>query len=267
MPATLSKVSTTLGMSSASMAAKESDFSISSSSKSPTPAAPLATPSSPSAPSPVALVGAGIGRFKVDDVAQKYLPLVELIAPDNDGLEGKWALAEPSDHGLAASLDALGDGDLALAGKKFRRAHFAHVHADGVVGALGEFLRLGLGRELGLDLDQLAFTLLLLVFGLLARALIFGLGFLGLDHVDAHLTEHPQDVLDLLGLNLLRRQQRGDLVVGDIAALLGAADQLLDRRVGKVEQGGLEILILQHLFLLRRHLDLACHESPQSTLS
>src|ERR1035437_9806688 len=57
------------------------------------------------------------------------------------------------------------------------------------------------------------------------------------------------------------------LVVGDIAALLGAADQLLDRRVGKVEQGGLGNLLLQHLFLLRRHLDLACHESPQSTLS
>ena len=59
--------------------------------------------------------------------------------------------------------------------------------------------------------------------------------------------------------------------MGDVAALLGAADQLLDGRVGKVEQRavgrGLGTLLLQHLFLLRCHLGLACHESPQSTLS
>ena len=69
-----------------------------------------------------------------------------------------------------------------------------------------------------------------------ARRLFLGLGLLGLDHVDAHLAEFRQDVLDLLGLDLLRGQQRVDLVVGDIAALLGAADQLLDGCVGKVEQ-------------------------------
>ena len=58
-----------------------------------------------------------MGRFEVDNVAQKHLSLVELVPPDNDGLEGEWALAKPRDHGLAADLDALGDGDLALAGE------------------------------------------------------------------------------------------------------------------------------------------------------
>jgi hypothetical protein len=58
----------------------------------------------------------------------------------------------------------------------------------GVVDALGGVLGPGLGRKLVLDLDQLAFALLLVV-RLLARALIFGLGFLGLDHVDAHLAK------------------------------------------------------------------------------
>ena len=111
---------------------------------------------------------------------------------------------------------------------------------------------------------------LLLLVGLLGGGLFFtffGFGVLGLDHVDTHLAEYRQDVFDLLGLDLLRGQQRVDLVVRDIAALLGAADQLLDRRVGKVEQRGFGTLPLQHLFLLRRHLDLACHESPQSMLS
>ena len=55
----VSKVSTTLGLSSASMAAKESEFFVSSSSKSPSSAAPSAAPSSPSARSPVALNGVG----------------------------------------------------------------------------------------------------------------------------------------------------------------------------------------------------------------
>src|SRR6478736_1677340 len=152
----LSKVSTTLGLSSASIAASESEFSMSSSSKSPS----LGDVSPPSASSPLARsdaglngvalagaaggaggrcradrlrdrlavgpdrgrhglgVGAGIGRFEVDDVAQEHLSLVELVAPDDDGLERERALAQARDHRLAAGLDALGDGDLALARKQ-----------------------------------------------------------------------------------------------------------------------------------------------------
>ena len=113
-------------------------------------------------------VGAGIGRFEVDDVAQEHLPLVELVAPDDDGLEGERALAQARDHGLAAGLDALGDGDLALAREQLHRAHFAQVHAHGVVGALGRLLGLGLGRDLLLDLDQLAAFALGLLVGLFA---------------------------------------------------------------------------------------------------
>ena len=55
------------------------------------------------------------------------LALVELVPPDDDGPKGKRALAEPRDHGLAASLDALGNSNLALARKQFHRAHFAEV--------------------------------------------------------------------------------------------------------------------------------------------
>src|SRR5450631_3752996 len=59
--------------------------------------------------------------------------------------------------------------------------------------------------------------------------------------------------------------------MSDVATLLGGADQRLHGRVRPVEQGavrrGLGALLLQHLLLLRRYLALACHESPQPTLS
>src|SRR5277367_6130549 len=65
--------------------------------------------------------------------------------------------------------------------------------------------------------------------------------------------EHREDVLDLLGIDLFH--QGVDLVMGDVATLLGGADQRLHGRVRPVEQGavrrGLGTLLLQHLFLLR----------------
>ena len=86
-------------------------------------------------------------------------------------------------------------------------------------------------------------------------ALLLCLGLLGLDHVDAHLAEHRQNVLDLLGIDLLGGQHRVDLVVGDVAALLGVADELLDGGVRQVEQRqrrirGLGRLLSRRLFLL-----------------
>src|SRR5499425_2058000 len=59
---------------------------------------------------------------------------------------------------------------------------------------------------------------------------------LGLYHVHAHLAEHGQHILGLLGIDLLGGQYRVDLVMGDVAARLGGADELFDRRIGEVEQ-------------------------------
>src|SRR5262249_16318697 len=56
----------------------------------------------------------------------------------------------------APGFDALGDGDLALAGQKLDRAHFAQIHAHRIIRALGRLLGLGLGRDLLLDLGQFA---------------------------------------------------------------------------------------------------------------
>jgi hypothetical protein len=72
--------------------------------------------------------------------------------------------------------------------------------------------------------------------GLLALLLAFLGRFLGFDDVDTHLAEHGENVLDLLGIDLLGGQDRIDLVMGDVAALLGGADELLDGRIGEIEQ-------------------------------
>ena len=80
-------------------------------------------------------VGTRIGRFEIDDIAQEDLSFVELVAPDDDRLEGERAFAQPGNHRLAASLDALGDGDLALAREQLHRAHVAQIHANGIVRA------------------------------------------------------------------------------------------------------------------------------------
>jgi hypothetical protein len=47
--------------------------------------------------------------------AQQDFFFIELAAPDDDCLEGERALAQAGDHGVPAGLDALGDGNLALA--------------------------------------------------------------------------------------------------------------------------------------------------------
>src|SRR5262245_31417444 len=77
-----------------------------------------------------------VRRPQVDDVAQQDLGIHQLVAPNDDGLERQWTFAQARDHRLAAGLDALSDGDLALTREQLNRAHVAQVHAHGIVRAL-----------------------------------------------------------------------------------------------------------------------------------
>ena len=99
-------------------------------------------------------VGAGVGRFEIDDVAKEDLSFVEFVAPDDDGLEGQRAFAQARDHRLAAGLDALCDRDFAFARQQLDGAHLAQIHADGIVGALAGLGFLDFGDGLLRDLDQ-----------------------------------------------------------------------------------------------------------------
>src|ERR1700691_948275 len=169
--AIVSKVSIPLGLSSASIVATEGPISASSSSSRALSAIfPSLTVSSPAARLnrvTDATAGPGvsdkrssgrarpaIGCVEVDDIAKQHLSLVELVPPDDNGLESQRALAQPRDHRLAPSLDALGDRDLALARKQFLRTHVAEIDAHRVVGARRGILGHGFGRNTpSLDFD------------------------------------------------------------------------------------------------------------------
>ncbi len=127
-------------------------------------AAATGWPSSPTIGAPTRLgLRAGVGRFEVDDVAKEDLSFVELVAPDDDGLERQRAFAETRDHRLAAGLDALGDGDFALARQQLDRAHLAQIHPHRIVGALAGLGLLGFGDGLLRDLDKLGIGLVVLL--------------------------------------------------------------------------------------------------------
>ena len=131
--------------------------------------------------------------------------------------------AQARDHRLAAGLDALGDGDLALARQELDGAHLAQIHPDRIVGAVHR-----LGGTLDLHGQVFGGPL-----GLLGRLLG---GLFILHDVDAHLGEHRHRVLDLLGGDLFGGKNLVQLVVSDIAALLGKLDHPLDGGIGQVEQ-------------------------------
>ena len=180
-------------------------------------------------------VGAGVSCFKVDDVAEEDFSFVELVTPDDNGLEGERALAQAGDHGFAAGLNALGDGDFTLAREQLDRAHLAQIHAHGIVGTFGRFFLLGGRQRLRLRLDDLGAGILIVIVGFVGRLLV-GVGLFGLDDVDAHFIEHRIDVLDLVGGHLAGRHDFVDLVDGDVAALLGGLDHLLDAGIGEIEK-------------------------------
>ena len=48
--------------------------------------------------------------------------------------------------------------------------------------------------------------------------------------------QHRQRVFDLLGGDFLRRHHGVELFIGDVAALLGGLDHLLDAGIGEIEQ-------------------------------
>src|SRR6266436_2656426 len=242
--AILSKVSTTFGFSSASMAASDIWFSNSSSSMS--ESADDSEVLSPSAAAAgiagaarngvgggerlavgaergceqrrvhvVLGVGTGVGRFQIDDVAKEDLAFVEFVAPDDDGLERQRAFAQPCDHRLAAGLDAFGDRDFALARQQLDGAHLAQIHADRIVGALAGLGFLDLGDGLLRDLDQVVVGLVLGLF----LGFLVAVGVLGLGDIDAHIREHRHDVLDLLRRGGVGRQDFVELIE-DIMSML-----------------------------------------------
>jgi len=164
---------------------------------------------------------------KIENFAQLHFAVVERGRPFDDRVEGGRTLAESPDHGVAACLDALGNGNLALAAEQFDGAHFAQIHADRIVGAIG----CGLFRDGGggflflvLAIDRFDFV----------AAQFFGSFLVILDDPDAHLRDRGHDVLDLFVLVL--GQGFVQFIDRQIATLFSLGDQFLDGAIVQVDQ-------------------------------
>src|SRR5262249_7471927 len=114
---------------------------------------------------------------------------------------------------------------------------------------------------------ELAVTVVLLGLFLGFLGGVLGLSLLVFDHVDAHFTEHGEDVLDLVRGDFLGGEDGVDLVVGDVTAFLRRLDHLADGGVRKVEQrqrriGRIRSILFGgrlFLLLLNRYLQFARH--------
>ncbi len=124
-------------------------------------------------------------------------------------------------HLVQAFLDALGDGDFALAGEQFHRTHLAHVHAH----------RIGGAADFGIDRRKYGDGFLGCGFVVggdrVFRQHGFGIG-RDLMHLDAHVVDHADDVFDLLRIDDVVGQVIVDLGVGQVPLLLALDDQGLD---------------------------------------
>ena len=131
-------------------------------------------------------------RLEIEDLAQLHRAFVEVVRPFDDRVEGDRAFAQAPDHDVAAGLDALGDGDFALAAEQFDRAHLAQIHAHRIVGAVDRFLLDRRGRARPAVVERIDLFLV----GLLGlRVLVVAIVIL--DDIDAHLRQLGHDVLDL----------------------------------------------------------------------
>ena len=160
--------------------------------------------------------------FQIKDFAQLHAAFVQRVRPVYDGGKGHRAFAKPGDHGVAAGLDALGNGDFALAGQQLDCAHLAQVHAHRVIGSVQLFLGRGNHRSSGNRIDFINFRCVLLFgFGIFAGVFI-------LDNIDAHVAQRRHHILDLLGRHLVLRQRLVQLFIGQPAALFRLGEQPLE---------------------------------------
>ena len=196
----------------------------------------------------LALGSAAIGGVEIDDVAQQNPVLAKSVTPIDDGAQRHRTFTDGADHALAAGLDALGDGDLALAREQLDIAHLAQIHTHRVVGPA---VLLGLVRLGGSGSSSPRRNFL--------RRGVFGL--LVFHHIDAHFREHRHGVLDLFGGKLILGQGGVQLVIGDVAPFLAPRHHLLDRGAHGIDDRTfrcipLRLFTLGSLGFLRRHKNL-----------
>ncbi len=160
-------------------------------------------------------------------------------------MECQRAFAKPQNHRIAASLDALGNRNFAFTRQQLNRAHFAQVHANRVIGAVQLFSIRTTKDNITRARDSGNSGAAFWIVGL------FGFFFLG--HLNAHLGQHRHDVLNLVGGHLLRRQNRVQLIVSDVATFTGVRDHLFDCGLGHIEADIAVLVVLTVVVIFRGH--------------
>ena len=175
----------------------------------------------------------------VDDFIDADFVFLDAIGKCQDFRDRGRARRDRLDHVLQAVFDALGDFDFTFARQEFDRAHLAHVHAHRVGGA----------AEFGIDGRQRGLCLLDDVFISHRRRRIrhqqrFGVRRLVVD-MDAHVVDHGDDVLDLLGVHHVVGQMIVDLGEGQVAALFAEHDQVLQSQAARFGFGRRQFFTLE----------------------
>ena len=165
-----------------------------------------------------ALLVAELLLVDVHHVLDGDLAAAELVAQLAEALEGEVGGEDGPGDLLLALFDALGQGDLALAGEEGDAAHLAQVEPHRVFGPPH-----GAGGEV--DGVQRAVVVVLHRGGSLDDLGGHATGLGGVDNLDVHGSEHHHDVVELIQRHDVRREGVVDLVVGQEAFLLPDRDQ------------------------------------------
>ena len=160
-----------------------------------------------------------------DDFLDRAAALAQVVADGDEFLDDDRRTSDGLHHDELAALDALGDGDFAFAREQRNGAHFAQVHANGIVGF---FERAGSQVKFALALVTVAF------FGAFAFAGIGGhfdgarrfRGRLVLVNFDTVAFKRGEKVVDFFRGMHFRRKGIVYFVVQQVAALFANGDEL-----------------------------------------
>ncbi len=145
-----------------------------------------------------------------DDLLDVADAALEVLAERGDLADDDGGARDRLHDAHLATLDALGDLDLALARQQRDGTHLAEVHADGVVGL---FQRAWGQVKLDVGVFRTFFALLFTVLATAAAAI-------AREHVNALGVDGRQQVVQVVGGGDVTGQQIIDLTVGEIALFL-----------------------------------------------
>ena len=137
---------------------------------------------------------------------------LEVFAEGDDLADDDGRAGDGLEHAELAALDALGDFDFAFAGEQRNGAHFAQIHAHGVVGLL-ERAR----RQVELD-----------IFALFKFEVLVGAELGAVEQVNALCANGGDEVVEVVGGADLIWQDVVDIAVGEIAFFLADLDEAVN---------------------------------------